>query len=87
MTSLKGLFELYKMERDIVTDRALANSLGISHTALANYRAGTRRMPDMAIVKLARTTSTDLLTVLALTNLASPELSDEAKEFWINCLD
>jgi len=87
MATLNGLLDAYKAENELLTDRALAAQLGISFTALANYRAGVRKLPDRAVVQLADATGHSLHHVMALANLALNELGQDDVEFWADYLD
>lgn len=83
MSTLQRMFEHYKFENEITTDIALANSLGVSRTALVNYRNGDRRLPDIAISKLAQGLGIDVEEVLAAVNLNLKNTSQHELQFWM----
>ena len=83
MENLSTILARYKFELEIVTDEALANSLGVSKTAMSNYRNGTRRLPDAAIVKLADVTGIDAREILTAMNLNLKEHKESDLSFWL----
>lgn len=81
--NLSTILARYKFELDITTDEALAHSLGVSKTAMSNYRNGTRRLPDAAIVKLADVTGIDAREILTAMNLNLKDHKESDLSFWL----
>lgn len=83
MQTVSDLFAVYKGFKGVETDEALARCLGVSKTALSNYKAGIRRLPDRAIVEIAEELGMETSQVMAIVNanLATPDAAEQ--EFWL----
>lgn len=86
METLSDLIAIYKAEMGIASDEAAASSLQLGKTAFSNYRNGSRRLPDTAIVKLADVTGHDAREIIALVNANLKTTPPHEREFWINRL-
>lgn len=87
MSELTLLFGIYKIEKGIDTDEALAKCLHVQKTALSNYKAGRRRLPDTAIVELAEVTGQPVENVLAIANASFSGTPAIEMPFWLERID
>lgn len=73
----------YKHQQHLKQERAVATKLGVEPTALSNYRKGERRMPDIAIAKLAEGMNVPLGDMIAAINIGMTNTGADEREFWL----
>jgi len=81
MKSIASLLDKAKARNGIPSDYKLALAMGISHTALINYRQG-KTLPDARILSKLCDLSGDDSELLACQFEAARAKSDEARELW-----
>jgi plasmid maintenance system antidote protein VapI len=70
---------------DIQTDEGFAKWLGVTRTAVSNYRKEIRTIDDRAAVRIAEVLGIEPFTVIAQANLER-EKTDEGRKFWRSVL-
>lgn len=83
MTNFESILSIYKKEQGIATNEGVARSLGITATAMSNYKLGLRRPPDIVLVKIAAATQMELADLIAVVNLGLKTTPEEEKGFWL----
>lgn len=83
MNMVEQIVMTYKARREIRTDAELAKRLGLRRSALANYKAGTRKLPDIAITELADGVGLPVEDVLAAANISLDKTSAEDRGYWV----
>ncbi len=86
MKLLEQIVLTYKMRNQIRTDSEVAKRLGLGRSALANYKTGDRKLPDMAIAELADGVNLPVADVLAAANLALNRTTDDERRYWVDRL-
>lgn len=74
-----------KTRLGIDSDYALAKALGISHSAICGYRAGTSRVNDDVALSIAQILGINPLQVIATAN-AERAKTPEMRDRWIGLL-
>jgi transcriptional regulator with XRE-family HTH domain len=67
-----------KEKRGITSDYALAKALGISHSAICGYRAGTSRINDDVALSIAEILQIHPLQVIAAANAERAKTPEQA---------
>lgn len=83
MKTLREIVSLYKYEEGIYTDEAAASSLGCTKQAFSNYLRGDRRMPDVAIMKLAHGTGVSVDEIITAINLNLKTTDEHERSYWL----
>lgn len=82
MNPLESLVVLYKARRGFRFDKDAAESLGLKGRTFSNYMTGRRRLPDVAIARMAETGNIDAMQIIAAVNLAYEKTPEEEIPFW-----
>ena len=80
---MEPLIASYKFQKNLKQERAVASHLGIEPTALANYKKGERRMPDIAVAELADGLGVELSDMIAAVNIGLIKTEESEKTFWL----
>lgn len=72
-----------KEQLGIDSDNAMAKYLGVTRSAISNYRHGTYVMDDFVAAKIAGALNLDAMILIAAAN-AEREKTEDRKEFWRN---
>jgi len=82
MFSIADLIDRAKAGGNIDSDYRLAKVIGITHSAVSNYRAG-KSMPDARVLEQLCALSGDDLAVFAAQIQAERERTPEGKNMWL----
>jgi hypothetical protein len=86
MTPVESIVSSYKHVMGLRFDKEVAQSLGLDDGAFSNYTKGRRRLPDMAMVRIAERVNMPLDTVMAATNATFTKTPEDERSFWMKRL-
>ncbi|WP_151446750.1 helix-turn-helix domain-containing protein [Lacisediminimonas profundi] len=75
-----------KRRLGIESDYALAKALGITHSAMSNYRAGRSRIDDSVAVKVAQVLDINPMEIIAAANIERAK-TDEMRVMWSGVME
>lgn len=83
MKNTIGYLDDAKKALNIESDNAMAKHLGITRSAISNYRAGSYVMDDYAAAKIAEALMIEPMEVIAAANMER-EKTEDRKAYWEN---
>jgi len=82
MNAIESIVGIYKARCGMKFDKEAAEALGLEGRTFSNYMKGRRRLPDIAIAKMAEMAHIDALQIIAAVNLTFEKTPDEEKQYW-----
>lgn len=82
MNAIESIVGLYKARCGMKFDKEAAEALGLEGRTFSNYMKGRRRLPDIAIAKMAEMAHIDAMQIIAAVNLTFEKTPDEEKQYW-----
>lgn len=82
MNAIESIVGIYKARCGLRFDKDAAESLGLEGKTFSNYMKGRRRLPDIAIAKMAETAHIDAMQIIAAINLTYEKTPDDEKRYW-----
>ncbi|MEE9870692.1 MULTISPECIES: helix-turn-helix domain-containing protein [Delftia] len=82
MNALESIVGIYKARCGLRFDKDAAEALGLEGKTFSNYMKGRRRLPDIAIARMAEMAHIDAMQIIAAVNLTHQATPDEEKSYW-----
>lgn len=86
MNAVESIVGIYKNRCGLRFDKDAAESLGLDGKTFSNYMKGRRRLPDIAIAKMADMAHIDAMQIIAAVNVTYEKTPEEERPFWLEKL-
>lgn len=82
MNAIESIVGIYKSRCGMRFDKEAAEALGLEGRTFSNYMKGRRRLPDIAIAKMAESAHIDAMQIIAAVNLTYEKTPADEKQYW-----